>query len=225
MTTPDLNAGDLPLLTTSRPRPRSVSQQTVRELFGDDGQFFTVPDSFPGGLPDHIDFPAVVHYAVVRTPKPDTGENEFTAYDVDGRRPLGRPAPDQDTAVRSALSALAERRQDHARQVEHNRVQIRGLEPVPPVRIGYTETGTCIVHVRCSCPQVEGLAGHYEKVSLAADGWLDETPTTPWRFCRSSPKRVTVPGGSGRLTAVLRNAMGRSVVQIQHPGGRREVVP
>ncbi|MGP3950830.1 hypothetical protein [Streptomyces sp. 7N604] len=225
MSTPDLNAGDLPRLATTRRRPRSVTQETVRELLGHDGQFFTVPDSFPGALPDHITFAAVVYYAVVRTTGPDTGEAEFTVYDVDGRRrPLGAAAPDRDTAIRGALSALAERRRAHARQVEHNRVHVLGLEPVPPVRIGYTDTGTCIVHVRCSCPKVDGLAAYYEHVSLAADGWLDEIPTTPWEFCPTSPTQVTTESGSGRLTSTLRNDKGMAVVRLQHTNGRREEI-
>lgn len=225
MTTPDLNAGDLPRLTTTRRRPNSVTQETVRELLGHDGQFFTVPDSFPGALPDHITFADVVYYAVVRTTRSDTGEAEFTVCDVDGRRrPLGAPAPDQDTAVLGALSALAERRRAHARQVEHNRVHVLGLEPVPPVRIGYMETGTCIVHVRCTCPQVDGLAAHYERVSLAAGGWLDEIPTTPWELCPTSPTQVTTESGSGRVTSTFRNDKGMAVVRLQHTDGRREVI-
>lgn len=224
MTTPDLNAGDLPRLTTTRRRPRSVTQETVRELLGHDGRFFTVPDSFPGALPDHITFAAVVYYAVVCTTRADTGEAEFTVYDVDGRRrSLAAPTSDQDTAIRGALSALAERRRAHARQVEHNRVHVLGLEPIPPVRIGYTDTGICIVHVRCTCPQVDGLAAHYENVSLAADGWLDEIPTTPWGLCPTSPTQVTTDSGSSRLTCTLRNDKGMSVVRLQHTDGRREI--
>ncbi|MET7888717.1 hypothetical protein ABZU45_36695 [Streptomyces avermitilis] len=80
MTTPDLNAGDLPRLTATRPDP----QRTVRELFGHDGQFFTVPDSFPGGLPDHITFAAVVYYVVLRTPNPDTRDDEGAVTLADG---------------------------------------------------------------------------------------------------------------------------------------------
>ncbi|MET7487103.1 hypothetical protein [Streptomyces sp. NPDC005538] len=225
MSTPDLNAGELPRLTTTRRRPRSVAQETVRELFGHDGQFFTVPASFPGAVPDHITFAAAVYYAVVRAPGPDIGEAEYTVYDVDGRHhPLGAPAPDQDTAIRGALTALAERRRAHARQVEHNRVHVLGLEPVPPVRIGYTETGTCIVHVRCTCPQVDGLAAHYEQVSLAADGRLDEIPTTPWELCPTSPTQVTTESGTGHLTSTFRNDQGMAAVRLQHTDGSREEI-
>ncbi|MFI1701448.1 hypothetical protein ACH419_36585 [Streptomyces bobili] len=221
MTTPDLNAGELPRLTTTRPDP----QHTVRELFGHGGQFFTVPDSFPGGLPDHISFAAVVYYAVLRTPNLDSGEAEFAVRDADGRNhTIGEPAPEQDTAIRSALSALAERRRAYAQQVEHNRVHVLGLDPVPPVRIGHTDTGTCTVHVRCSCPQVEGLAAHYEHVSLAAADWLDANPTRTWELCPTSPARFATPSASGRITATFRNADGAAVVEIQHPDGHREVV-
>ncbi|MFD7866985.1 hypothetical protein [Streptomyces sp. NPDC059783] len=220
MTTPDLNAGDLPHLTESRPR----SARTTRELFGHDGQFFTVPGTFPGGLPDHIGFTRAV-YAVLRIPNSVTGEDEYTVRDVDGhRRTLGTPAPDQDTAIRTALAALAADRRTHAQGVEHERVDTLGRAPVPPVRIGHTETGTCVVHVRCSCPDVEGLAGHFEHVSLAASDWLDEAPTTPWEFCPTTPTRVTAPSGSGPLTATFRDPVGAAVVEFQHPDGHREAV-
>ncbi|MGC5263905.1 hypothetical protein ACPXCO_23080 [Streptomyces cyaneofuscatus] len=224
MTTPDLNAGDLPHLTADRPHHRSDSHRTARELFGYEGQFFTVPGTFPGGLPDHVGFiPAV--YVVLRTPDHATGTHEFTVRDVNGhRRILGTPDPDQDTAIRNALSTLAERRRDHARQVEHNRIHVLGLDPVPPVRIGHTATGTCVVHVRCSCPQVEGLAAHYEHVSLAAADWLAETPATPWEFCPTSPTGVTTQRGRGRLTGTLRNDKGMAVVEVEHRDGHREAV-
>ncbi|MCX4826344.1 hypothetical protein OG883_42650 [Streptomyces sp. NBC_01142] len=224
MTTPDLNAGDLPHLSADRPRHRSSTHCTTRELFGHDGQFFTVPGTFPGGMPDHIGFTPAV-YAVLRTPNLGTGEDEFTVRDVDGHRhTLGTPAPDRGTAVRSALSALADDRRAHAQRVEHNRVHILGLAPVPPVRIGHIDTGTCVVPVRCSCLQVEGLAAHFEHVSLAAGNWLDETPTTPWEICPTSPTRVTAPSGSGPLTATFRNAEGAAVVEFEHPDGHREAV-
>ncbi|MET8816555.1 hypothetical protein ABZW47_31725 [Streptomyces sp. NPDC004549] len=221
MSTPDLNAGDLPHLTAQRPRHGSPS--TTRDLFGHDGQFFTVPGTFPDGLPDHIGFATVV-YAVLRTPAPATGTDEYTVRDVDGhRRTLGTPGTDQDTAITNALSALAERRRAHARQVEHNRVHVLGLPPVPPVRIGHSTTGTCVLHVRCACPHVEGLAAHYEHVSLAAD-WLDETPTSAWEFCPTSPTLVTTSNGRGRLTATLRDSKGTAVVEIQHTTGHREAI-
>ncbi|MCX4681652.1 hypothetical protein OG413_41360 [Streptomyces sp. NBC_01433] len=224
MTTPDLNAGDLPLLTADRPRHRSDSQRTARDLFGHEGQFFTVPGNFPDGLPDHIGFVTAV-YAVLSTPNPNNAAHEFTVRDVNGQRHiLGAPAPDQDIAIRNALSTLAERRRDHARQVEYNRIHVLGLDPVPPVRLGHAATGTCVVHVRCSCPQVEGLAAHYEHVTLAAAEWLDETPTTPWEFCPNSPTQVTTRSGSGRLTRTLRNDKGMAVVELQHSDGNRESV-
>jgi hypothetical protein len=224
MTTSDLNAGDLPHLTGDHPRHRSAAHRTTRELFGYDGQFFTVPGTFPGGLPDHIGFNPVV-YAVLHVPNPVTVEDEYTVRDVDGhRRTLGTPAPDPDTAIRSALAALADDRRAQAQRVEHNRVHTLGLAPVPPIRIGHTETGTCVVHVRCSCPKVEGLAGHFEHVSLAAADWLDEAPTTPWEFCPTSPTRVTAPSGNGPFTATFRNAEGAAVVEFQHPGGHRETI-
>ncbi|MEU7031629.1 hypothetical protein AB0A60_33645 [Streptomyces sp. NPDC046275] len=224
MTAPDLKAGDLPHLTTERPRHRSATHRITRELFGHDGKFFTVPGTFPGGLPDHIGFTPAV-YAVLHAPNPATGEAEFIVRDVDGQRlTLGTSAPDQTTAIRSALSALAAERRAHAQRVEHNRVHILGLAPNPPVRIGYTEAGTCVVHVRCSCPQVEGLAAHYEHVSLAADGWLDEAPTSPWKFCPTSPTQVITEGGTGRLTSTSRNDKGQAVVQVQHTDGRHEVI-
>ncbi|MYS33487.1 hypothetical protein K388_05817 [Streptomyces sp. KhCrAH-43] len=224
MTAPDLNAGDLPHLTADRPRHRSATHRTTRELFGHDGQFFTVPGTFPGGLPDHVGFTDAV-YAVLHAPNPATGEAEYSVRDVNGRRlTLGSPAPDQDTAIRSALSALAEKRRAHAQQVEHNRVHILGLAASPPVRIGHTETGTCVVHVRCSCPHVEGLAAHYEHVSLAVDGWLDEVPTTPWEFCPTSPIQITTERGTGRLTSTSRNDKGQAVVRLQHTDGRGEVI-
>ncbi|MEU3639965.1 hypothetical protein AB0H23_27575 [Streptomyces albogriseolus] len=224
MTAPDLNAGELPHLTTDRPRHRSATHRTTRELFGHDGKFFTVPGTFPGGLPDHIGFTPAV-YAVLHAPNPATGEAEFIVRDVDGQRlTLGAPAPDQTAAIRSALSALAEDRRAHAQRVEHNRVHILGLAPTPPVRIGHTEADTCVVHVRCSCPQVEGLAAHYEHVSLAADGWLDEALTTPWKFCPTSPTQVITYSGTARLTSTSRNDKGQAVVQVQHTDGRHEVI-
>ncbi|MGW3390542.1 hypothetical protein [Streptomyces cinereoruber] len=223
MTSPDLNAGDLPHLTTERPHHRSATHRTTRELFGHDGQFFTVPGTFPVGLPDHIRFTSAV-YAVLHAPNPVTGEAEFIVRDVDGHRlPLGTAAPDQATAIRSAVSALAEERRAHAQRVEHNRVHILGFVPTPPVRIGYTEAGTCVVHVRCSCPRVEGLAAHFEHVSLAADEWLDEATTTPWTFCPTSPTQVITEGGTGHLTSTSRNERGQAVVQVQqHDSGRQE---
>ncbi|MFF3957390.1 hypothetical protein ACFYY1_29875 [Streptomyces sp. NPDC001890] len=153
-------------------------------------------------------------------PNPATGADEFIVRDVNGHRHiLGTPGPDQDTAIRNALSTLAGRRRDHARRVEHNRTHVLGLDPVPPVRLGHTATGTCVVHVRCSCPRVEGLAAHYEHVTLAAADWLDETPTTPWKFCPNSPTRFTTQSGSGRLTSTLRNDKGMAVVELQHSEG------
>ncbi|MFH0245953.1 hypothetical protein ACGRHY_26860 [Streptomyces sp. HK10] len=224
MTAPDLNAGDLPHLTADRPCYRSATHRTTRELFGHDEQFFTVPGTFPGGLPDHIGFTDAV-YAVLHAPNPATGEAEFIVRDVNGQRlTLGTPAPDQDTAIRSALSALAEDRRALAQRVEHNRVHILGLAAAPPVRIGHTEAGTCVVHASCSCPQVEGLAAHYEHVSLAADGWLDEAPTSPWRFCPTSPTQVITKMGTGRLTSTSRNDKGQAVVQVQHTDGRHEAI-
>ncbi|MFH8257868.1 hypothetical protein [Streptomyces roseolus] len=224
MTTPDLNAGDLPHLTADRPRRRSATHHTTRELFGHDGQFFAVPGTFPGGLPDHVGFTDAV-YAVLHASNPATGEAEYSVRDVNGRRlALGTPAPDQDTAIRSALSALAEKRRAHAQLVEHNRVHILGLAASPPVRIGHTETGTCVVHIRCSCPDVEGLAAHYEHVSLAAGGWLDEVPTTPWKFCPTSPAQLITERGTGRLTSTSRNDKGQAVVRLQHTDGRGEVI-
>ncbi|MFB6992182.1 hypothetical protein [Streptomyces sp. NPDC056304] len=225
MTTPDLNAGELPTLTTTRPGLRSTPAQTVRDLFGHDGQFFAVPSTFPSGLPDHITFADLVYYAILRVPNPDTGADEFTVRDVDGRhRTLGAPAPDLDAALRSALAELAANRRAHAQQVEHNRVHTRGLQPVPPVRIGYTPTGTCIVHVRCACPQVEQLAAHFEHVFLAAADWLDEIPTTPWALCPTSPSRVMTATGPRRLLQTLRSPDGAADVEIQGADGRIEVI-
>lgn len=222
MIAPDLNAGDLPHLTTERPRYRSATGRTTRELFGHDGKFFTVPGTFPGGLPDHIGFTPAV-YAVLHTYNPATSQPEFIVRDVDGQRLTPSvPATDQTTAIRSALSALAEDRRAHAQRVEHDRVHILGLTPNPPVRIGHTEAGTCVVHVRCSCPQVEGLAAHYEHVSLAADGWLDEACTTAWKFCPTSPTQVITKRGTGRLASTSRNDKGQAVVQVQHTDGRHE---
>jgi hypothetical protein len=226
MTTPDLNAGDLPTLTADRPRHRSDSHRTARELFGHEGQFFTVPGSFPDGLPDHIGFvPAV--YAVLRTPNPATGTDEFTVRDVNGHRHiLGTPDPDQETAIRNALSTLSEQRRDRAQRVEHNRVHILGLEPVPPVRIGHTAQGVWMLHVRCSCPVVEGLAAHFEHVSRAAADWLDETPTTPWEICpTTSVRRITTPHGRGRSCGTTRTAEGTAALQICYADGQRERGP
>lgn len=221
MSTPDLSAGALPRLTATR--LRHGSRSTTRDLFGYEGQFFTVPGTFPDGLPDHIGFIAVV-YAVLRTTASATVTDEFTVRDVDGyRQTLGTPGNDQDAAIRSALSALAERRRAHGRQVEHNRVQVLGLPAVPPVRIGHSTTGTCVLHVLCSCPHVEGLAAHFEHVSLAAD-WLDESPTGSWELCATAPTHVTIPHGGGRLTATLRDSKGTAVVEIQHSTGHREAV-
>ncbi|MFJ5817288.1 hypothetical protein ACIQGT_25830 [Streptomyces sp. NPDC093108] len=226
MTIPDVNAGELPTLTATRPGLRSTPAQTVRDLFGHDGQFFAVPGSFPSGLPDHITFAEVVYYAVVRIPNPDSGADVFTVRDVDGRhRTLGVPAPDLDAVLRSALCDLAANRRAYAQQVEHNRVHTRGLQPVPPVRIGYTTTGTCIVHVRCACLEVERLAAHFEHVSLAAADWLDETSTTPWEFCPTSPNRVSTPTGEGLLVRTLRSVDGAAAVEIQSTDGRSEFIP
>ncbi|MGW6203675.1 hypothetical protein ACWF9B_08515 [Streptomyces sp. NPDC055089] len=226
MTTPDLNAGELPTLTTTRPGPRSTPAQTVRNLFGHDGQFFAVPGNFPSGLPDHITFADLVYYAILRIPNPDTDADEFTDRDVDGRhRTLGATAPDPDAALRSALSEVAANRRAHAQQVEHNRVHAGGLQPVPPVRIGYTPTGTCTVHVRCACPQVEQLAAHFEHVSLATADWLDEIPTTPWALCPTSPNQVTTATGPNRLLQTLRSPDGAAAVEIQSADGRIEVIP
>lgn len=224
MSTPDLNAGDLPHLTTVRPGHRSDSHSTTRDLFGHDGQFFTVPGTFPDGLPDHTGFTTVV-CAVLRTPDLTTGADAFTVREVDRhRRPLGAPDADQDTAIRSALTAVAERRRAHARYVQHNRVHVLGLEPVSPVRVGHSTTGACVLHVRCSCPHVEGRAAHFEHVSQAAADWLDETPTTPWELCSTSPTRITTPNGSGRLTGTLRDSKGTAVVEIQHTDRDAEVI-
>ncbi|WP_440581053.1 hypothetical protein [Streptomyces sp. PT19] len=223
MTASDLDDGDLPHLTEDRPRHRSATHRTTQELFGHDGQFFTVPGTFPGGLPDHIRFTPAV-FAVLHIPNPLIGEDEYIVRDVDGhRRTHGTPAPDRETAIRSALAALADDRRTHAQRVEHKRVHTLGRAPVPPIRIGYSETGACVVHVRCSCPEVEGLAGHYERVSLAAADWLDEASTTPWEFCPTTPTRVTAPSG-GTLTASFRNSEGAAVVEFRHPDGHRETI-
>ncbi|MFE1785285.1 hypothetical protein ACFW9F_22610 [Streptomyces sp. NPDC059506] len=221
---PDLNAGDLPPLTPLRPNAHpSHPRRTVRDLFGHSGLFFTVPGTFPAGLPDHITHTDTV-YAVVRIP--DTTTDAFVVHDVDGNRHrIGRPAPDCTAAIRSALTELATHRRRRAQQIEYNRIHVLGLEPAPPVRIG-TSAGTCIVHTRCFCPHVEGLAAHFEHVSVAADDWLNEAPDTPWQFCPTSPQRITTPTASGRITRTCRTDQGTAAVEIEHDAdGRRILVP
>jgi hypothetical protein len=220
---PDLNISDLPPLTDQHPRYADQTRQTVRNLFGCDGMFFTVPGTFPTGLPDHIGFLDTV-YALLHTPEPATGTVLFIVRDADGNRHrLGHPAADSDTAVRSALFALADQRRAHARQVEHNRVHLLGLEPHPPVRIGH-HNGAWIVHARCSCPYVEGLAAHFERVSLAADAWLNEDATTPWAFCPTSASRLTAGSVSGHITATGRADQGAATAEIERADGHRTIV-
>ncbi|MFF7183118.1 hypothetical protein [Streptomyces sp. NPDC008121] len=169
----DFRLGHLPFLTRTRPAlpphdPETV-MATAEALFGCEGEFFTVPGSFPE-VPDHLIFSDTT-YAVLRTPSAVTDETWYTVRDVDGHRQiLGEPGPRKIDTVRSALSQLAKLRMEHVARVTRNRVDLLGLPPVPAVRLGHDElTPARVLHVRCGCDRVPGLSAHYENLEEAAD--------------------------------------------------------
>lgn len=221
---PDLNAGYLPRLTRTRPAADPTpAGRTVTDLFGCDGHFFTVPGTFPHDLPDHITHTDSL-YAVLHTTDPATGSPRYTVHDVDCHRlPLGEPGTRKIDVVRNALAALAAHRRAHAAQVTHNRVHLRGLPPAPPIRIGYDDTHTCIVHVRCACPHIPGLSAHFEHFQDAAADWLTET-SDPWQLCPTSPHRAVTTAGTGDVRATHRDDQGAPVIEVLHDGYSRPAV-
>ncbi|WP_217231399.1 hypothetical protein [Streptomyces anulatus] len=175
----------LPVFKKLRPTPAGERQQprtTVRDIFGVDGWFFD-PDAATTSRPWAF---AVLHLTGTCTP---SGQG-WAVREVDGyRRQFGPLALTRRDAVLGArrYGPLALNRPPTAQGVAASLHTDN-----PGVLIRTEERGQHLVlHVRCACPLSETTARAEFTGFASAAAWLDDKPQAPWRFCQSTPRRVT----------------------------------
>ncbi|MBA0053449.1 hypothetical protein E0L36_21995 [Streptomyces sp. AJS327] len=109
--------------------------------FGATGYLFTVPGNHPADLPD---FFRVTNWemAVYRTR--GSGAPMWEVRDVNGHRRVWGEDTTRRGAVGLAFAELARHRRKQADEVRDRRVNVLGLEPVPPYRVE-TSGGVCLI--------------------------------------------------------------------------------
>ncbi|MFD4953915.1 hypothetical protein [Streptomyces sp. NPDC058451] len=106
--------------------------------FGRNGYLFTVPGSFPEDTPAHTN---VTNWemAVYRT------EDGWEVRDADGERRVWGTGGSRRTAVGLAFQEIARKRRERAADIADKRVNVLGLEAVPPYAVEVTGSITLVV--------------------------------------------------------------------------------
>ncbi|MEV5677039.1 hypothetical protein [Streptomyces sp. NPDC052179] len=102
------------------------------------GYLFTVPGSFPEDTPAHTNLPDW-EMAVYRT------RGEWEVRDVNGDRRVWGTGPSRRVAVGLAVLEIARLRKIQAAEIGRRRVNVLGLEDVPPYEIEVTSEVTLVV--------------------------------------------------------------------------------
>ncbi|MET8605826.1 hypothetical protein ABZV92_20015 [Streptomyces rubiginosohelvolus] len=173
----------LPEFRKFRPHPAGDRQQrtTVRDLFGVDGWFFD-PDADTVSRPWAF---AVLHLPGTCTP---SGQG-WAVREVEGdRRQYGPLAYTRRDAVQGArqYGPLTTSRRTATPGATNGH-----LVRKPTALVRAEIRGQRVLHVRCACALPEtSVKAEFTDLANAAT-WLDETPWARWRFCPSTPKRIT----------------------------------
>ncbi|MFE0369549.1 hypothetical protein [Streptomyces tendae] len=156
-----------PLSNADSAKPRS----TVRDIFGVDGWFFDLAG--PATSKPRT-------FAVLLLPGTCTPSGwGWAVRGVDrDRRQYGPLALTRRDAVHGAAPHL------HAK------------EPTALVRAEGRQQST-VLHVRCACTLPEAVVKAEFTDFISTAEWLDEDFTASWRFCTSTPKRITWNDGTG----------------------------
>ncbi|MFD9422271.1 MULTISPECIES: hypothetical protein [unclassified Streptomyces] len=119
------------------------------------GYLFTVPGSVPEDTPAHTNLPDW-EMAVYRT------RGEWEVRDVNGDRRVWGTGPSRRVAVGLALLEIARQRKIQAAEIGRRRVNVLGLEEVPPYEIEVTSEVTLVV--------TRERVGHYVRLAASEDG-------------------------------------------------------
>ncbi|MEO3976673.1 hypothetical protein [Streptomyces sp. CAU 1734] len=186
----------LPAFRKYRPLPageRDQPRMTVRDVFGVDGWFFD-PDAAAASRPWAF---AVLHLPGTHTP---SGQG-WAVRGVDGdRRQYGPLALTRRDAVYGASPYLHTEKPSALVRVEARRQRL-------------------VLHVRCACRISEAAVKAEFTDFTGTAAWLDKDPGARWRFCRSTPRRITWTGGagltqSGTVRGTCRHHTGRAVISV-----------
>jgi len=188
------NAKGEPVYVKTLPERHPVHPgKTVREVFGHDGYWFTVPGDFPASLPDEFRVSRAT-YAVFQSPDVVPGALVWVVRGTNGSiARLGQSTESRRAAVREALEVQSRYRMMRAHSLVKTRAELNG-RPVPaPVRVSAGDAGW-VVHIRCACEDVTSPED-FPSVARAARDWIDADPGTPWELCPHSPGAfVTIAG-------------------------------
>ncbi|WP_228994689.1 hypothetical protein [Streptomyces sp. DH8] len=119
------------------------------------GYLFTVPGTFPEDTPAHTNA-SDLEVAVYRA------RGEWEVRDVTGTRRVWGTGPSRRVAVGLALLEIARQRKIQAAEITRQRVQVLGLEEVPPYEIEVTSEVTLVV--------TPDSVGHYVQLAAGEDG-------------------------------------------------------
>lgn len=207
--------------------------KTVREVFGHDGYWFTIPGSFPASLPDEFHITRQT-FAVFQSPDVVRGALVWVAHHLWRRERhgirRGTSTESRRMAVRAAVSDYSRWAMRRGAEILDNRAAINSQAPTAPVRVT-AEGGAWIVHVHCLCGRLDG-AESFASAREAASEWVDQDPGTPWALCAHSPAAF-VTGGSGERYAVTgtgrgdgrKTPAGFALLHGVHDDGRTASVP
>lgn len=156
-------------------RPYSPDRFLSHLPFGERGYLFTVPGAFPEDTPAHTNM-TDRDMAVYRV------RDEWEVRDVNGKRRVWGTGPTRRIAVGLALLEIARIRRLRAADITDRRVNVLGLEAVPPYSVEVTDWATLVF-----TPQ--GI-GHLKAIRFANG---------------SQPARYHVTGFNGGRTRVIPN--------------------
>jgi len=127
--------------------------KTVRDVFGHDGYWFTIPGDFPASLPNEFHLTRAT-YAVFQSPDVVPGALVWVARPTNGSvARLGQSVNSRREAVREALEVLSRCRMRRARLIIEDRAALNGRPKPAPVRVAAGDSGW-VVHIRCVCEDV-----------------------------------------------------------------------
>ncbi|MER6559735.1 hypothetical protein ABT300_18775 [Streptomyces sp. NPDC001027] len=106
--------------------------------FARHGYLFTAPGTWPDDTPAHTN---VTNWemAVYRT------RGEWEVRDVDGNRRVWGTGPSRRVATGLAFQEIARRRRKEAAEIARQRVNVLGLEPIPPFTMEVTASVTLVL--------------------------------------------------------------------------------
>ncbi|MFD3848158.1 hypothetical protein ACFWVB_19990, partial [Streptomyces microflavus] len=135
--------------------PYGPDRFPAHEEFAARGYLFTVPGTFPEDTPAHTN---VTNWemAVYRS------QGEWKVRDADGNRQVWGTGPSRRVAVGLAFLEIARLRKLQAVEIARRRVDVLGLESVPPYEIEVTSEVTLVV-----TPE---SVGHYVELKGGQDG-------------------------------------------------------